>query len=38
MYNSTKYAMDTVREMISLNIDDSDLHRGIPIEKILDLL
>lgn len=38
MYNSTKYAMDTVREMIRLTIDDSDLHRGIPIENILDLL
>lgn len=35
LQKSTKYAMDTVRELILWNTDNADKYKGIPIEKYL---
>ena len=36
LQKATRYAMDTVRELILQNTENADKYKGIPIEKYLN--
>ena len=38
LYDSTKKAMDTVSSLIDNNRNNTDIYKGIPIEKELEVL
>lgn len=38
LYDSTKKAMDTVSSLIENNRNNTDIYKGIPIEKELEVL
>lgn len=38
LYTSTKSAMNVVKEMIELNIDNKDKYKGIPLERYLEVI